>query len=229
MEPIPESLDVLRQLSVPAEKDLVGVLQRSASRVAEAIPDCVAVSIAYLEADLTFTLIATSDRLRAVDAAQYLEGGPCQAAALDGEVVDVEDVLDEDRWQLFAQATAAYGVRSSLSLPLRKDGRLYGSINFYGGTTCCFMGRERELAVMFGASVEDAVSNADLGMSSVARAQQAGVRLHNQDTINKAVGVLAARERISVEKAHERLREAARRADMPVSAVAEMLLDGLSH
>ncbi len=229
VEPIPESLDVLRQLSGPVEKDLVGVLEGSASRVVEVIPDCVAVSIAYLEADMTFTLVATSDRLRALDAAQYLEGGPCQVAALQGREVELDDVLDEDRWQLFAQATAAYGVRSSLSLPLRKDGRLYGSINFYGRTTHCFIGRERELAAMFGTAVEEAVANADLSMSSVGRARRAGDRLHDQDTVNKAVGVLAARERISVEKAQERLREAADRADMSLAAVAELILDRLSH
>lgn len=117
-----------------------------ALRVAEAIPDCVGMSVCHFDADITFTLVTTSERLRMLDAAQYLDGGPCQVAALDGDEVSVDDLLDEGRWQLLALASAAEGVKSSLSLPLRHSGQLYGSANFYANTTHGFQGKERDLA-----------------------------------------------------------------------------------
>ena len=72
------------------------------------MPECVALSIAHFDDNLTSTT-ATSDELRLLDAAQYLDGGPCEVAAVDGDEVDVGDVLDEDRWQLFALATPSRG------------------------------------------------------------------------------------------------------------------------
>jgi GAF domain-containing protein len=141
--------------------------------VVQAVPECVAISISHFEGDLTFTLVTTSDELRVVDAAQYLDSGPRESAAIDGDEIDIGDVPDEDRWQLFALASAITGVRSSLSLPLLRGDTVYGSVNFYASTDHAFIARERDLAVMFGAQVEAAVANADLSMSSPARARQA--------------------------------------------------------
>jgi GAF domain-containing protein len=224
VEPIPESLEVLTRLSSTGEVDLVDNLQQAAGWVVRAVPECVALSISHFDEDLTFTLTATSDELRLLDAAQYLDGGPCEVAAIDGDEVDVGDVLDEDRWQLFASASAVHGVRSSLSLPLRRDDTVYGSVNFYASTEYAFMGRERDLAVMFGASVQEAVANADLSMASLGRARQAVTTLDERDRINTAAGVLAARHGMTVTQAHESLVDCASRAGVPVVALADLVL-----
>jgi GAF domain-containing protein len=224
MEPIPESLEVLTRLSATAEVDLVAELKGAAARVVEAVPNCVGLSIAWFDEGLTFTLLTTTDRLKVIDAAQYLDGGPCEMAALDGEEVDLGDILDEQRWQLFGAAVGAAGVRSSLSLPLRQSGSVYGSINFYGSTTDTFAGSQGQLARMFGAAVDDAVSNADLSMASVRRARSAVETLDARDTVNKAVGALAARERISVDEARSRMQDAADRAGASLAAVADLVL-----
>jgi GAF domain-containing protein len=224
VEPIPESLEVLRRLSSTGEVDLVDNLKRAAGWVVKAVPECVALSIAHFDEDLTFTLTATSDEVRLLDAAQYLDGGPCEVAAIDGDEVDVGDVLDEDRWQLFASASAVQGVRSSLSLPLRRDDTLYGSVNFYASTEYAFMGRERDLAVMFGASVQEAVANADLSMASLGRARRAVATLEERDRIHTAAGVMAVRHSMTVTQAHESLVDCATRAGVPVIALADLVL-----
>jgi len=224
MEPIPESLEVLTRLSATAEVDLVAELKDAAARVVEAVPDCVGLSIAWFDEGLTFSLLTTSDALKVIDAAQYLEGGPCEVAALDEEDVDLGDILDEQRWQLFGTAAAAAGVRSSLSLPLRHGGTVYGSINFYGSTTDTFSGSQGQLARKFGAAVEEAVANADLSMASVGRARGAVETLDARDTVNKAIGALAVRENISVEEARGRIQDAADRAGVSLAAVADLVL-----
>jgi hypothetical protein len=96
-------------LSVGDDVGLVQRLTEAAARVVHLMPKCVALSIAVFDDDLTFRRMATSDQIRIVDAAQYVEGGPCELSALNGEDVAVDDILDEDRWQLFALASAATG------------------------------------------------------------------------------------------------------------------------
>lgn len=226
MEPIPESLEALTRLSTTTDRNLIKNLRRMALRVAEAIPDCVGMSVCHFDADITFTLVTTSERLRMLDAAQYLDGGPCQVAALDGDEVSVDDLLDEGRWQLLALASAAEGVKSSLSLPLRHSGQLYGSANFYANTTHGFQGKERDLARMFGVVAEDAVANADLSMTSIGRARRAVERLDAYDNIQQAVGVLTVRDGVSVDEAQRRLEAAAHRAGVSTAALAELVLRG---
>jgi GAF domain-containing protein len=224
VEPIPESLEALTRLSETGDVDLVANLRQAAERVVKAVPECVALSISHFDEDVTFTLVATPVESRLLDAAQYIDGGPCEVAALSGEEVDIGDVLDEDRWQLFALASAIRGVRSSLSLPLRRDRKVYGSINFYASTEYSFIGRERDLAVMFGAQVQEAVANADLSMSSIQRARHAVKRLDERDTLNTAAGILAARKGMSTDDAFQNLLNAADRAGISPLALAELLL-----
>lgn len=224
VEPIPESLGVLTRLSATADVDLVDNLKQAASEVVRAVPECVALSISHFDHDLTFTLVSTADDLRIVDATQYLDGGPCEAAATDGDDIYLGDILDEDRWQLFALAGAAHGVRSSLSLPLRRGEKIYGSVNFYASTEYAFMGRERDLATMFGAAVQEAVANGDLSMSSLGRARKAEKALEDRDKLNTAVGVLAARQGVSPSEAYVSLIDAANRAGVSPTALAELVL-----
>jgi GAF domain-containing protein len=224
VEPIPESLGVLARLSATADVDLVDNLKQAASEVVRAVPECLALSISHFDDDLTFTLVSTSDEVRIVDASQYLDGGPCESAANDGDAVYLGDILDEDRWQWFALAAAAHGVRSSLSLPLRRGDRIYGSVNFYASTEYAFVGRERDLATMFGAAVQEAVANGDLSMSSLGRARRAEKALEDRDKVDTAVGILAARQRVSPSEAYDNLIDAAARAGVSATALAEAVL-----
>jgi GAF domain-containing protein len=227
VEPIPESLEALTMLSMAAEGPLVPQLQQAADKVVALVPECVGMSVSHFDDDLTFTLLATSDRLRMLDAAQYLDGGPCEVAAIDGADidVDVDDVLDEDRWQLFALASAAQGVRSSLSLPLRRRSSILGSVNLYARTPYAFIGREGDLARLFGARMSDAVANADLSMASVGRARVAVKTLEDHDTIVEAVNRLAAIERVTPAEAEDRLYDAANRAGVDTLSLARLLLE----
>ena len=81
------------------------------------MPSLLGVSVAVLEEGITFTLVSTADEIAVLDAIQYAAGGPCVEGAHDEQVLEfeVESALDEDRWQLFAEATAAHTVRAARS------------------------------------------------------------------------------------------------------------------
>lgn len=224
MEPLPETHEALWRMSAASDIDLLTSMNHEAARVVDAVPGCVGLSVTLREEELTFTWLISDPALRPLDAAQFLDDGPCEAAAREGEVRTVPDLMDEEQWRLLALAGAALGVRSSLSLPLRGPDGPIGSVNFYGREGHTFTGRERRVADIFGADVASAVRNADLGMASRDRALHATQTLDRIDRIDLAVGILAEQNGISVNQALARLRDAAERAEAPLPTIAELVI-----
>jgi hypothetical protein len=230
MEPVPETRETLRRLSLGSDVDLEAALARQAEPVLEIVPDCVGISIGYLEEGLTFTLVATPQQIAVLDAIQYIHGGPCVESMTSGEKVDVRDIdpLDEGAWQRYARAGAARGVVSSLSLPIREDGdegQVVGSVNLYGASGNAFTGHHEQLAALFGAWAPGAVSNADLSFSTRLAAAASPARARERSLLDEAVGVLAESEHLDMASAELRLREAAARAGLTEVQIARAVLE----
>jgi GAF domain-containing protein len=214
MEPVPETREVLEELIHQGDVDTGATLLAMGRKAKEIVPECVGLSLALLDDGLTFTLVASSSEIAALDAVQYLDGGPCVDGAHEGQVVSVDqdDMTAEGGWRLYAQATAAAGVASSLTLPIERSGRVVGSINLYAATPEAFEKHHDELGKALGATARNAIINADLSFSTRLEAVQAPARLADQDDIDIALGIIAASQEINIPTAHERLRQAAARA-----------------
>jgi GAF domain-containing protein len=227
MEPIVESLDVLTLSARSPGVDLVEHLPCAAEHVVEAVPECVGMTIARFSRGVTFTLVATSQKVRILDAAQYLAGGPCERAAWEGAEVDLPDVFDVERWPFFGLASAKAGVKSSLSLPLRHSRQLLGSVNLYGSTPDAFRGRDRELPVMFGAVVELMLHcEESLTRDRTARNSEISV---SKERLDRAVKILVRSEQLAVSDARSRLLLAAERAGIGLDALVELVLEEPSN
>jgi GAF domain-containing protein len=227
MEPVPETEAALDEFMGCEDTDLRELLRQMGRTAREIAPDCVGLSVGLVEEGLTFTLVATDEETAVLDAAQYLDGGPCVTSQQEGEVTETDVgslLMDEDRWTVFARASAASGIASSLSLPLMHEGQAIGGINLYGSTPQAFDGHHEELADALGASGLGAVTNADLSFSSRRRAAEAPSRLRESNDMDTALGILAARFEESVDEARERLLQAAARADVAPALVARVLL-----
>ena len=232
MEPIAETREVLQQLDDLGEHRVARDLFRMARNATHIVPECIGLSLALFRHGLTFTLAATSDQVAGLDAVQYLDGGPCVDAAHEARQVDVErdDLLDEDQWQLYSQASAAAGVASSLTLPLLDHhGTVTGTINLYGSTPGAFDDRVEQLAAALGASAAKAVSNADLSFRSRLEAAQAPGLLADRNDVDLAVGMIAAHQHVNTSTARERLREAASRAGITEAQAARAVRGLLAH
>jgi GAF domain-containing protein len=195
-------------------------------RAKSIVPDCIGLSLALLDHGLTLTLAATSEEVAALDAVQYVDGGPCVFGAHEEATIDVtpEELLGEYQWLLYAQATAAAGVRSSLTMPiLDADGHLIGTVNLYAATPSAFVGHHGELAEALHASAAKAVTNADLSFSTRLAALEAPQRLSEQNEVNIALGIIAESQGIDVATAQERLRQAAARANISESQAARAI------
>lgn len=230
LRPVPETEAALQELERYAEDASLreDLLARGAA-VRALVPECVGMSVAVHEDRLTFTLVATGAEIAGHDAVQYLDDGPCVDAAEDDDVraCSVERLLDEDRWRLFAQTTAAHVVRSTLTLPLRSGDRVVGSINLYAATSDAFDGRHEEVAAVFGAWPVEAVTNADLGFLTRRSAGRAPAVARDQVVLSLAVGLVAEHAGIGVDEARRRLREAAVRAGVDEATFARYLVEAL--
>jgi GAF domain-containing protein len=228
MEFLPHTKEALDEYLTLADPDLESSLMTMGDSAARIVPDCVGLSLTlYDEDDLTFTLVASSLPLAEIDAMQYLDGGPCVTAVEENaeRSEDVQDLLDEERWALFARASAAAGVASTLSLPVVDHDRVVGGINLYASSADAFSGHHRDLATALGASAVGAVANADLAFETRRRAEQAPRQLREQRLVEVATGVLAAREGIDVQAARQRLLDAASRAGISEAQAALVLIN----
>lgn len=227
MEPIPETLRAIADLDAYDDTDVLQQLRDMADRAREVAPALVGMSVASRVHGVTFTLVATDDEIAALDGIQYVTGGPC-VASLDQEqglATGSDDLFSEARWQLFASASAAAGICSTLTLPVVEDTRVVGTVNLYGATDDAFHERHAALAEVFGAWAAGVVVNADLSFMTREAAVLAPEQLRAEIMVDTAVGIVAAERGVDVDTAASYLSEAARRAGVPLGVLARAIVE----
>ena len=226
MEPIPETLEAIEEYGpFGSDDDLLDTLRSSSEALRVLVPHCVGLSVASFAEGLTFTVIATSAQIAALDGFQYIDGGPCVTAVeADSEVALDLEALDEHRWQLFAQASAASSIASTLTLPILVDGAVSGSINLYASTPHAFDDQHEAIAEIFNAWAPGAVTNADLAFSTRTTAQEAPRVLHDEVRIQVAIGILTNFRQLDAAFATEELHAVALRAGISDAAMAEAII-----
>jgi hypothetical protein len=226
MEPLPETLRAIKELARYGDTEAATELLRIGREVRAIVPECVGVSLTLLADRFTFTLVAEGELTRELDAVQYVDDGPCiEAAMTDGLVeTSIEELLDEDRWSLFAQAGAARGVCSSLSLPVVRHDRVVAGVNLYASTSDAFRDHHDELARICRAWQPGIVADADLTFATRQDAVDTPDRIADQDQVDLAVGMLASAQALGASEAGSRIREAAARAGVSESQVARIMI-----
>ena len=224
--PLPQTAEVLRELARFGEVALGPRLHSMADRVRAVVPELVGLSLAVAAEGVTLTVVSSVEQLAALDAVQYVDGGPCVAAVDRGETLDVSmpDLLDEGGWQLYARASAAVGIASSLSMPVIEQGRVVGGANLYASTPDAFEGRHEQVAEALGSDATLAVANADLSFRTLAVAAEAPERLRESDDVNIALGMIAASQDVGIDVARDRLRDAALRAGVTDAQAARAIM-----
>lgn len=222
MEPVPETRETIEELAKYGDTEAATALLQMSRRVLEIVPEIVGLSLGVLDENLTFTLVSTSGTVASLDAVQYLDGGPCVDTPHDGETAEftAAGVLDEDRWQMFQQASAAAGISSTLSLPIMNNDVVLGSVNLYASTSNAFDGHHEALAQACGAWAPGAVKNQDLAFRTRLAAARAPEQMRENNAIDVAIGVIAESQGVTVSVASERLSMAAARAGITEAQAA---------
>jgi GAF domain-containing protein len=210
----------------PSDPHLAASLQASTDNVKHSLPDCAGLSISLVRSrNLTYTFVRTDTLTGVLDAMQYLDDGPCETTVRIGDEVRIGDIRSDDNWPLFAQISAAAGILSSLSLPLRRGPTLVGSVNMYGDTTHAFTGQEEDLANTFGVHVQDMVTQANLSEPPL-RGTDKHPEPTDQAVIDEALDVLVASHGFDRATVGHRLDEATARARIPLISAARAILLG---
>lgn len=229
-EPLPETRRAVDELAPAPEGvdgDWLDALLALAEQARDLVPDLVGVSVGRLEAGLTFTVVASHEEVAVLDAVQYLAGGPCVDAprSLQVERHHEQDPLSEERWRLFAQATAAHTIRSTLTLPILAEGDVVrGSVNLYAASGRAFDDLHEELAAIFGAWAAGAISNADLPFRTREDARRAPGQVLDAIVVETAVGILVAEQGVDEASARRRLETAATQAGASVVELARAIV-----
>lgn len=221
MQPTPGTAGALRQLSQPQAGRLLTELRDRSDRAHRVVPDCVGVSFGSLQRGVTFTLVAADAASHLVD--DDLDDGPDPVGDVGGRADD--ELMHEESWQSSAQATAAAGVRSSLTMPIMVGGRVTASVSLYASSSTAFAGHHEEIADIFDAWAPGAVSNADLAFETRVIADAAPGILSDQRAVALAAAVLAGRDGVDNDAAHRHLEEAARRARVSDAVFARYVLE----
>jgi GAF domain-containing protein len=227
VEPLPETVEALRELTRFGDETIARTLLRISRDVERVVPEVVGISLSLIDENLTFTMTATTGPVAQMDGMQYLAGGPCDETLKTGvpHIYRAGDPVDEERWELFARATAAEGVASTLSMPMLSNGVVVAGVNMYASTPDAFDGHHEDLADVCGAWAGGAVTNADLDFSTRFEAAETPERLRDEFEIDQAVGALMSRWDLSLVEAGHRLRDAAQRAGISDAQMARAILE----
>ena len=227
MKPIPQTIEALAEVGRASDgPGLLAMLQEVGDAISAVVPDCVGLSIAWSRHGVTFTLVASDEEIAVFDSLQYLEDGPC-VRAIDigtGVATNHQDLMDEEAWRDFAEVTAARGIRSTLTFPIKERGRIVGSANLYGASEHAFEGQHDELARILGGWAPGAVRNADLAFTTLETARSAPASLRAEGVISKAMGLLMGRRQVDAATARQSLEDAAQRAGIRPEQLASALL-----
>lgn len=231
MRPIPESQQAEDDYGplIWGDVDVLERLTEISGAVRELVPSCIGLSLSLRHEGVTLTLLATSEQVALLDGLQYVDGGPCVVALDEQVVVDASDrVAVEERWQLFAEASAANGVAATLSLPILGtelgNEETVAGFNLYAATSSAFDGHHEKLAAVLGGWAEGAVTNADLSFMTRELARRAPAILRESTDLAVASSLLAASRGIDVDDAEERLRQAALRAGVALPTLVRSIV-----
>lgn len=230
MEPIPETAEAVEQYGpfLYENGDLLEQLVVLGDQVTLRVPECVGLSVSLIEHDVTFTLIATTEVVASLDAVQYVDGGPCVQAIEEHHVVTFgDDPLQEEEWQVFAAATAAAGVASTLSLPIVREGRTVGGFNLYASTRHAFDGKHEPVAGILGAWAGGAITNADLSFGTREMARRAPALLRESTDLAIAIGLVLRSRGIGADQAEDLLRDSAVRAGVALPTLVTLMIEAL--
>jgi len=208
-----------------AESALRREIRSLGEQVTRLAPACRGMSVTWTEHTATFTLVASDPEIAVLDALQYLGGGPADdvVARQQGIEADIESLLRENSWTLFARATLARGVRSILALPLTQHGRVIGAVTFHGRTADAFDGTHAEIARVLAAWAPTAIALTTPVLPE-SRTVEPPRALRDEGMINRAIATMAAARGVDTVATKELLGDAAARAGVSQGRVAEAVL-----
>jgi GAF domain-containing protein len=203
-------------------------LERIARLVADTLAAVDYASITASRGQGYTTVAASRELARAVDQAQYADdAGPCLHALESAAPVGVPDIAATMSWPGFHRAAHELGLHASLSVPLfAGSGGPIAVLNLYGRDTAGLAPLIAGVRNLY-TGQPPPPGNQQNGMDGGAQQLLAGLAqaFAVRDTLQRAFGVLMARDYCSSAEAYRRLRLRAAETGKSLADAATALLD----
>lgn len=230
-DPPPSTTEQVQNLILDSAdfEDFLNELARFSARQVAGKGDDALCGITLLRDRKAATIGWSSDSAREVDQIQYsLSQGPCLTAAQEEREVNVPDLLEEDRWGPdYANAVAAHGLRSVLSLPFNLQGEAKAALNLYSDVPHKFDERAAAKARGFTREISQALRLAVRFSLHTDSAANLRATLEHRTIIDIAIGIVMAQNRCSQEAAVAILTEAASNSNTKLRDIARSLVDSV--
>jgi GAF domain-containing protein len=210
-----------------------GNLDQALQRIVQATHRLFAVDGAGLmlvDPDRLLRNVAVSDRrVHDLEGLQIEHGeGPCVDAFEEKAMADADDLAGEHRWPLFAPAAVGRGLRAVLASPIPYNQHAIGVVVVFSGDVRPWSPEAKLALIAFTDLAALTIANTMQSQERGELAEQLQHALDSRVVIERAKGVLVAREGLSEREAFERLRRQARNQRRRVVDVAAEVM-GTTH
>lgn len=204
-------------------RDLARLAQRAVSR-------CDGAGLTLMENGAA--VVGTSNRFAAsIDRVQYGGWeGPCVTAVDQKRTVLTGSIgIGEPRWPHFTDQVKSLGIRSALSLPLRVDATVIGSLNLYARKQDAFDAGAIAAAEEFARPAAESLSTARLLVEIIDAAGAGCDELADRGAVETAVGILIATRGLPATAAKQELDRAAEASKETLVKAARRVIDRQEH
>ena len=220
-EPLARSLSALSHFFV-GDGTMHETLTRVSQYAEEAVPPAVMTGLTMLVDGRARTAVFTDEAAPEIDSAQYETGiGPCLDSFRHRKIFRIDDTTKDDRWAAFSEAAAAYGIRSTLSIPLVANHEGLGALNFYSRTPNGFSKEDEEVASQFGVQAAIVLANAQAYWDAHLLSQNLATAMQSRAVIEQAKGIMMGAQRCTADEAFQILVRASQRENRKLREIAE--------
>jgi GAF domain-containing protein len=219
----------LQQLLL-ATDDIDEFLQQLAHLATEVLPGELSCGVTMRRDHRPITVASSDLRASQVDEIQYQHHkGPCLTTLDTGEMVLVDDLAADERWNGYQMPALAHGIGSSISLPLRAAEKVIGALNLYAARAGGFGPREQATATRF---AEEASRALTLALRLAERAEMSEnlqQALASRAVIDQALGIIMGQNRCTADEAFDVLRTTSQNRNVKLRDIAAAMVAAVSE
>jgi PAS domain-containing protein len=202
------------------------VLAKVASICAQAFGPGVAVSVGVGGPADPQHIGSDSSLAQDLDGAQMMAGeGPSHTAWETREAVLSEDLHTDPRWPRLVDGIRDQRVGGVVSLPVRLDGKVIGSLSVYAVPGRCLGANQLRVAELMAQTVAALLHEIDERSQLEALTHQLREALESRAVIDQAKGMIMMQDRCDADTAFKKLAGISSRTNTKLRAVAQQIVD----
>ena len=210
---------------VRTQRTLPNQLEAVVALAKRTVPSCDAAGVTLIVSGEPLTAAASDTVALEVDVVQYSTGqGPCLDAIARSNVVRVDLIGGELRYERFAPGAVDTAINSVMSFPLAAAGRTVGALNLYSYLPDAFDDDTERVMAPIVSSAANVLSTSPLYAYSLEMVEGLMESLEERAVIAQATGALMARNGWTAAESFDFLRDRALVQGEPLREAASAVL-----